>query len=226
MDDPPPRDLRLLSLCALVSVAIRACLSAGPFLGAAGSLPGRTLFVIGDPAEAATFFGPAILRAEAAFVLSVSGGARARPARFYAACQVLRAPGRCFVDRSGALPAAAAWAAADVRALVRKYAELLRPARIVTFDPDGDPHHAALWRSLRGRGANRTEPLGVPVYTLRQSAGGGAPGFLAVTPVADILSMRIGAALLEHSAHDRWRRVAALAASRLTYFNHLVPARS
>jgi hypothetical protein len=38
--------------------------------------------------------------------------------------------------------------------------------------------------------------------------------------------MRIGATLLEHSAHDRWRRVAALAASRLTYFNHLVPARS
>jgi hypothetical protein len=236
LETRPPSFWFVLSLLFELSLFLKAlscCVS---------SIPGRTLFVITRPNESVTFFAPSILRSETAFVLSLSSGSPNGSAReFFASCQVLGTPGRCFLEKR---------ANDSIRSAISKYTEILLPDRIVTFDRDDDPAHTAVWGALlSGASPIGTDPsefracfLGIPIYTLGTSpsiltftgvygavaqalTGDTEDGFFAMTPPFDLLSFRLERAFLEYESQQAWGAMASIALSRLAYFNHLVPLR-
>jgi N-acetylglucosaminylphosphatidylinositol deacetylase len=211
-------------------------------------IPGRTLFVIAHPDDEVLFFGPSILRSEIPFILSISSGApnpTLRASEFYASCEVLGLRGRCFIDEANALPDGFAydWPRLEVRRIISKYAEVIQPTRIVTFDRYGvskHPNHIAIWRALVSENGTFSERLNVPIFWLRTGSiflkytgGIGAVahfltrkedggGFFVVTPGADVIGMKLGRAFMQHKSQQVWYRMLWLVMSQFMYFNCLV----
>jgi N-acetylglucosaminylphosphatidylinositol deacetylase len=150
------RDIVFYGLLVLINILSHITLLYVVFSAGVKFIPGRTLFVIAHPDDEVMFFGPSILRSEAAYILSISRGApngTLRSAELNESCRVLGLADRCYIDGALALEDGFEfdWPPDDIRALVWKYVQLLRPNRIVTFDTagaSGHPNHIAIARAL------------------------------------------------------------------------------
>ena len=214
------------------------------------NIPGRSLFITAHPDDEVMFFGPSILRAEDPYILCLSRGApngTIRSNELKNSCKKLGIQDKCFIPENDTFKDGFEykWKQDDIRRVVNKYIEKIKPDRIITFDEFGvshHPNHIAIPKGLKKQfNANVNNIDNTPIFFLKTKpiylkytenfatiiyylTKKNKNGYFLVTPIKSRFQMKIEYSFMKHKSQIVWYRYLWLIFSRFLHFNHLIPA--